>query len=71
VAYKKAVRVTVVIPSTDRRLVRWLTWGRKYCEPGLYDALAQGNRHKTWWLYFGTVAPDQFRAIEVRSRQAA
>src|SRR4051794_28535076 len=36
---RKAVRITVVIPSTDRRLVQWLTWGRRRCEPGLYDAL--------------------------------
>jgi len=62
---KKAVRITVIIPSNDRRLVRWLTWGHKHCEPGLYDALSKGNRHKTWWLYFGTVAPDQFCAIDV------
>jgi hypothetical protein len=61
---KKAVRITVSIPSSDRRLVRWLTWGRKHCEPGLYDALSKGNHHKTWWLYFGTIAPDQFRAID-------
>jgi hypothetical protein len=38
--------------------------GRKRCEPGLYDALSKGNHHKTWWLYFGTVAPDQFRAMD-------
>ena len=63
-ANKKAVRITVVIPSSDRRLVRWLTWGHKHCEPGFYDALAKGNHHKTWWLYFGIVAPDQFRAID-------
>jgi hypothetical protein len=61
---KKAERITVIIPSSDRRLVRWLTWGRKHCEPRLYDALSKGNHHKTWWLYFGTVAPDQFRAID-------
>ena len=61
---KKAVRITVVIPSNDRRLVRWLTWGHEHCEPGLYDALSKGNSHKTWWLYFGTVAPDQFRAVD-------
>ena len=24
----------------------------------------KGNSHKTWWLYFGTVAPDQFRAVD-------
>jgi hypothetical protein len=68
---KKVVRITVVIPSTDRRLVRWLKWGRKHCEPGLYDALSEGNLHKTWWLYFGTVAPDQFRAVHYLAKHRA
>jgi hypothetical protein len=61
---KKAVRITVVIPSNDRRLVRWLNWGRKHCEPGLYDALAKGNLHTTWWLYLGTVSPNRFCYID-------
>ena len=63
---KKAVRITVVIPSSDRRLKRWLNYGRKHCEPGFYDELvrADGRTHKHWWLYFGIIPPDQFRAVD-------
>jgi hypothetical protein len=63
---KKAVRITVAIPSSDRRLKRWTTYGRKHCEPGLYDNLvrANGQTHKHWWLYFGTIAPERFRSVE-------
>jgi hypothetical protein len=32
-------------------------------EPGLHDTLSKGNHHKTWWLCFGTVAPDQFALL--------
>jgi hypothetical protein len=64
VADKRAVRIRVVIPSSDRRLVPWSKWGRKHCEPGLYDALAKGNRPKTWFVYFGVIAPDRFTEIK-------
>src|SRR5439155_17703469 len=47
-----------------------LKWGHKHCEPGVYDALSKGNHHKTWWLYFGTVAPDQFRAIDYLAKNS-
>jgi hypothetical protein len=30
---KKAVRITVLISSKDRRLKRWQSYGRKHCEP--------------------------------------
>jgi hypothetical protein len=64
-ANKKAVRITLVIPSRDRRLKRWLTYGHKRCEPGFYDELvrADGGTHKHWWLYFGTITADQFQSV--------
>jgi len=63
---KTAVRIKVVIPSADRNLKRWLTFGHKHCEAGLYDSLvrADGHAHRSWWLYFGTITPDQFRAVD-------
>jgi hypothetical protein len=63
---KSTVRIKVMIPSTDRRLKRWLTFGRKHCEPGLYEAFvrADGQAHKSWWIYFGIISPDQFQAVD-------
>jgi hypothetical protein len=63
---KRAVRITVVIPRSDRCLKRWLTYGRKHCDPEFYNRLvhADGRAHKSWWLYFGTIAPDQFQAVD-------
>jgi hypothetical protein len=71
-ADKTAVRIKVMIPSTDRCLKRWLTFGRKHCEPGLYDILvrADGHSHKSWWLYFGTIAPSQFQAVDYLKAEA-
>src|SRR5262249_26234750 len=64
---KRAVRITVNIPKGDPRLQRWTRWARKHCEPGVYDNLARadGSGHKTWWLYFGPIAPNQFRDIDM------
>jgi hypothetical protein len=64
---KRAVRITVNIPKGDPRLQRWTRWARKHCEPGVYDNLARadGSGHKTWWLYFGSIAPNQFRDIDM------
>jgi hypothetical protein len=64
---KRAVRITVYIPKADPRLRRWTKWARKHCEPGIYENLvrADGSGHKTWWLYFGTIAQNEFRRIDM------
>jgi hypothetical protein len=64
---KRAVRITVDIPKENPRLRRWTSWARKHCEPGVYDNLvrADGSSHKTWWLYFGTIAPNQFCDVDM------
>ena len=36
---KEAVRVTVVISETDRKLKPWWKWGRKHCDPAFFEAL--------------------------------
>jgi hypothetical protein len=65
-ADKRAVRISVVIPIRDRRLKRWVAYGRKHCELGVYDALiaADGHSHEHWWLYFGTILPQEFKAVD-------
>jgi hypothetical protein len=68
---KRAVRITVKIPSSDKSLVHWPRWARKRLEPSWYDALnrtASGGRkgqERTWWLYFGVISPDRFAAVEI------
>lgn len=66
VANKRAVRITVLIPSSDRKLVRWMKWGRKHCNPNMFDGLNRsgGGKCKSWYIYFGAIMPDQFSNIE-------
>ena len=62
---KHAVKIKVMIPSRDRLLVPWWKWGRKHCEPAFFDTLNKiGPEYKTWFIYFGTVSPDQFLSVE-------
>src|SRR5262249_23140855 len=63
---KQAVRITCIIPSTDRRLVSWKKYARKHLSADDNQKLirADGSKHKTWYLFFGTVPPEQFRAVE-------
>jgi hypothetical protein len=39
VANKRAVRITVSIPSSDRKLMPWMKWGRKHCNPEMFAGL--------------------------------
>ena len=66
VANKRAVRITVSIPSSDRKLVPWMKWGRKNCNPDMFDRLNRsgGGKCKSWYIYFSAVKPDQFSNIE-------
>ena len=66
VANKRAVRITVSIPSSDRKLVPWMKWGRKHCNPDMFAGLNRsgGGKCKSWYIYFGAVKPDQFSNIE-------
>jgi hypothetical protein len=70
---KGQLRIKVVIPSTDRQLVKWTTWGRKRCDAQLYEFLkgdvTGGQAYKTWFIYLGTVAPDRFKEVQERSAQ--
>jgi hypothetical protein len=63
------VRITVVIPSTDRRLVRWEKWMRRHCDPNLLrvaDETAKkgGFDWRAWYVYFGAVPLSRFRLVD-------
>jgi len=65
------VRITVVIPSTDRRLARWETWLRKHGEQKViaacYKAMSNGWSNGAWrsfYCYFGTVGLNRIRRVE-------
>src|SRR5262245_57787555 len=61
----KDVRITLVIPSTDRRLVRLADWLREH-DPDLYRiAVSLGHTAwKTFYCYFDTVPVSYLRAVE-------
>jgi hypothetical protein len=67
---KSEYRITVVIPSTDKKLVRWDRWMRKHHPPDIAERLLaacaqMGNSAwKNYWLYLGPVPLSRFRAIE-------
>jgi len=67
---KREVRITVVIPSTDRRLQRWLPWTRKRLGADVVERLVSsgGGKRKaeTWFVYLGTIEPARFAAVEIR-----
>jgi hypothetical protein len=58
--------ITVVIPSRDERLVKWTEWGREHCTPDKYEWMIKsgGERYETWYVYFGAILPEQFRAVD-------
>jgi hypothetical protein len=70
---KHAVRITVLIPRSDRKLHHWPAWGRKRLAPEWYATLDRsgGGKSKTWWIYFGTIPPSSFRAIDLLTSTTA
>lgn len=67
VANKSEVRISVRVPAGDRNLVAWQRWARKRLAPEWYDALSRsgGQKHKTWFLYWGVIPPSWFTAVDV------
>jgi hypothetical protein len=63
----RAVRIAVLIPSSDRNLYHWPKWGRKRIAPDWYKRMDRvgGGKSKTWWIYFGVIPPRSFREIEI------
>src|SRR3546814_19701529 len=62
---KKAIRIKVKLPSSDRRLFHWPAWSRKRMSRQWLDALhkAGGPRWRPWYLYFGVVPPYDFLEV--------
>lgn len=71
---KRVVRITVVIPSSDRRLQRWLPWTRKRLGADVVERLvvSGGGKRKaeTWFVYLGAVEPSRFAAVDIRRRDS-
>jgi hypothetical protein len=63
---KRAIRITLKIKSTDRRLVHWPAWGKKRLARGWYERLADtGDRKdRSWYLYWGVIPPESFLNVE-------
>jgi hypothetical protein len=63
---RQGLRLSVVIPSADRKLVLWSKFCRKHgvdlaggrADERMRRAAAQ------FWLYFGTITPERIRAID-------
>jgi hypothetical protein len=64
---KRAVRITVKIPSTDPKLRYWPKWARGRIKPDWYATLDEvgGGKAHTWWIYLGRIPPERFLTIEV------
>lgn len=64
---KRAVRITLRIPSTDRNLRHWPAWGKKRLESGWYQTLSRigGGKDRSWWLYWGVIPPERFDKVEM------
>jgi hypothetical protein len=68
-AWNREIRVTVNIPSTDRRLMNWERWFKKALV-NADDIIAAMDKCPFPWkwqeayVYFGRVSPNKFRAIE-------
>src|SRR3546814_16300851 len=62
---KKAIRIKVKLPSSDRRLFHWPAWSRKRMSRQWLDALhkAGGPRWRPWYIYFGVVPPSDFLEV--------
>jgi hypothetical protein len=60
------LRITAAIPSTDRRLVRWLTYLRRHCtaSPENWSVLHDSPAAKRFYLYFGDVPLSRIRSVE-------
>ena len=63
-----SIRITLELHSNDRDLHEWLPWARQHVAPDMMALLHPIGRNlhkaKSWRLYFGTIAPNAFVAID-------
>ena len=63
---RQGLRLSVVIPSTDRRLVLWSKFCRKHGAE-VVEVVADERMRRAaaqFWVYFGTITPDHFRGLD-------
>jgi hypothetical protein len=67
---KRAVRIEIAVPSSDRKLIRWMPWARRHVGEDimarLIDTGGGPSVALTWWIYLGVLKPKAFRATCVR-----
>jgi hypothetical protein len=78
---KHNTRIKVVIPSTDKQLMKWETWlrkqsvvlfdGRVFLPSELINTIYAHNLmgYKFYYVYFGSIPPSKFRVIECADPQ--
>ena len=78
---KDCARIKVVIPSTDKRLMKWETWlreqsfvlfnGRVFLPSEMINAIYAHNLmgYKFCYVYFGSIPPSEFRGVEYADPQ--
>lgn len=70
---KRAVRIAVRIPRSDRRLAYWPKWARGRVAPDWYERLDEtgGDNARSWFLFWGTINPERFVSIDILRRPSA
>jgi hypothetical protein len=69
---KPLARLTLRIPSHDRKLVRYMSWARKHAiEEKLDNPLFKTRFAQANWIYLGIIAPDKIIACDEAALRAA
>jgi len=64
----EVVRLSVRIPSHDRRLERYVPWLRTHWRPGMpdpYDSILGHNGMQAHWIYHGEIPPSNICAVDI------
>lgn len=66
---KRAIQFRVIIPTSDRRLIHWPKWGKGRLTQEWYNTLDRtgGGKSRSWWLYWGTIAPSMLQATDLET----
>jgi hypothetical protein len=67
---KKRIRFEVTIPSTDRNLIKYSKWAKKYMtDDEIREHFDKIYATKTWWIYFGIIPPEALRCYEMKEQR--
>lgn len=65
---KRAVRIRVKMPSSDSRLKHWWNWSKRRVDPSCRASLIEAgggpDKARSWYIYFGVIAPADFETID-------